>query len=117
MYKLCTNHWSNDEEMKIAMFAPAPAQRPLIPSSISKVKFSSNFQLETILESQSIDPGVIDVEGFKVPLMNMIERNPALPALNGKDIEGGAASSVPAFLKRARSKIARSKSMSFLQRF
>lgn len=113
LYKLCSNHWSNDTEMRLAMFSPSPRSRPLIPPIPIK-NSQSKIQLETIVESHRIELalGVVDVERVNVPLMSMIERSPSLPALNVK--EGGSASTVPAFLKRARSKIARSKSMQFM---
>jgi hypothetical protein len=112
-YRLCSNHWRNDHEMRIAMFSSAPRQKPSIPKPT--VRFSSKVQLETIFESKSVDVGVVDVEGVDVPLNSLIQRIPSLPELNGKELEGATAG-VPAFLKRARSKIARSKSMSFLVR-
>jgi hypothetical protein len=101
--------------MRYAMFSASPIQKPIVVSEILAKPFKVSSRMNTIVEdSVAIDEGVIDVEGFDLPLASMIQKYPSLPVLKG--IEGGESGAGVPFLKRARTKIARSKSMSFLQR-
>lgn len=137
-YRLCCNHWSNDREMRYAMFDVAPVQRMTAPpasapvtsatpqpqGSANPTKTSSVTHLVPILESyETVDAGVYTVGCEHVPLSTLVSKYPALPALHrsgavkDEEIEQrDSRADVPGLLKRTRSRLARSKSMSFLFR-